>query len=278
MGYRDFFRNFFHVSTNEVRGYFILFIIVLVSLAVPIIVNTAINSNSIQDARDLAILDSLIKVLDKDIKVQGTFLIDPNTTSVDSLMAVGLRKDIAHRIIKYRENGGRFRYREDLKKIYGLDKKMYKDLEQHLILPYKPTSKRKNQKSYLSINKARIIDIKNSAGLDGALPGRVIRYRNKLGGYVSENQYEEIYGLTKDQVRQLKLHFYISKNFVPHKINVNNCSLEDLSKHPYISEDLANAIVRYREINGSLQGIEELSTFSLVNEQQRNKLFPYLEF
>ena len=278
-GVRDFFRGLFEVSTNEVKGYYILFIIVLFSLAVPLIIKTTINTNSIQDADDLAMLDSLVKVLNWKVEVvQGDFLIDPNETSYDSMVAGGFRKDIARRIINYREKGGQFRYREDLKKIYGLDEKMYKDLEPQLALPKKSVDKIKTQKSYLNINLVKVVDVINLTGLEGALSGRVIRYRDILGGYVSKNQFDEVYGLTEDQVNRLKSHFYISRSFVPHKVNINMGSWKDLSRHPYISNDLANAIVRYREINGSLKGIEELSAFSLVDKAQRNKLFPYLEF
>ncbi len=279
MGFRNFFRGLFAVSTNEVKGYFILFIIVLFSLAVPLIIKTTINTNSIQDAEDLAILDSLVKVLGRKVEVvQGNFLIDPNKTSYDSMVAGGFRKDIARRIINYREKGGQFKYSEDLKKIYGLNEKMYEDLKPQIALPIRSTDKKKLQKSYLNINLVKVVDIINMTGLEGALSGRVIRYRELLGGYVSENQFNEVYGLTEDQANRLKSYFYISRNFVPRRVNINLGSWKDLSRHPYISNDLANAIVRYREINGSIKGIEELSAFSLVDKALRKKLFPYLEF
>lgn len=278
MGYSNYFQKLFKVSTNEVRGYYVLFIIVLVSLAAPIILNKVINTNSIEDEKDLAILDSLVKVLKEDIETQKGSPIDPNHASFSSLVAIGMPKDIAHRTINYREKGGHFEYKEDLKKIYGLNKDMYEDLKSAIALPTISTDKEKTQKSYLSINKARTIDIKNIAGLNMTLSGRVIRYRDILGGYISENQFNEVYGLTEEEVNKLKKYFFISRKFIPQKINVNTCNPEDLSRHPYISNDLAKAIVRYREINGSLKGFEELSAFSLVNAQQRKKLFPYLEF
>lgn len=278
-GFKKIFRGLFEVSTNEVRGYYILFMIVLFSLAVPVVVKMSIDTNSFQDERDLAKLDSLVEILDRnEPMIPAAYLINPNSASYDSLIGVGMRKDIARRLINYRKSGGQFKYREGIMRIYGLDKKMFKDLAPHLALPDSQTYFAEVRSKPMDINKSKVLEVIRLAGLDGGLAGRVMNYRDLLGGYVSRDQFDEVYGLTDDQLKQLKNHFFISKHYKPMKIKVNRGSWQDLSRHPYISKELAKSIVRYREINGPLKGMNELSAFSLVDEQKRNQLFPYLEF
>ncbi len=80
------------------------------------------------------------------------FPFDPNKIGEDSMKLLGIPHWIAKRMIKYRNNGGRFRKKEDLKKIYGFRKEDYDRLEEYIILPlrepYKPSSKTIFKKNY----------------------------------------------------------------------------------------------------------------------------------
>ena len=48
------------------------------------------------------------------------FHFDPNKAPFEDLVRLGIREKVAHTIINYRSKGGKFRRKEDLKKIYGL--------------------------------------------------------------------------------------------------------------------------------------------------------------
>ncbi len=278
-GFKDFFRGLFEVTTNELKGYYVLFLVVLFSLLVPVIVKMTLEKNAVPEEKDLAVLDSLVRILDEHTVNTGqAYMIDPNKMSLDSLTGAGIREDIALRIVHYRQRGGQFRYREDLKRIYGLDEMMYKDLEARLALPDSMTYTEHLRKRRVDINRANVSDLMRLAGLDGKIAGRVIKYGRSLGGYVSEEQFDEIYGVPVEKLRLLKRFFYVSKNFVPVKIKVNRAGWRDLAKHPYIPEKLAGSIIRYREINGPIADMNELSAFSMVDEQREKRLSPYLEF
>jgi len=49
-------------------------------------------------------------------------------------MNTGLDDRVIRNILKYRENGGKFRSREDLKKIWGLDSSEYSRIETYIII------------------------------------------------------------------------------------------------------------------------------------------------
>ncbi len=278
-GFRDFFRGLFEVTTNELKGYFVLFLVVFFSLIVPLVVKTTMVNSPVPEEKDLVKLDSLVKILDdRPVTTGAQYMIDPNTTSYDSLTLAGIRKDIARRIVKYRRRGGRFRYREETMKIYGLDKEMYDNLKSRLALPDSLTYVNQLRHRHMDINKAEVSDLMLLAGLDGKLAGRVKKYGNLLGGYVSADQFDEIYGLPDDNLKLLKRYFYIAKNFVPVKIEINHEGWQELAKHPYISERLAKDIIKYRQLNGRIADMNELSAFRMVDAQRRVKLLPYIEF
>ncbi len=279
-GTNNFFRGLFDVSTSEMKGYFILFLVVLVSFAVPVAVKISIDDDSAQEEKDIAMLDSMVRILDRrrPAEKEETWLIDPNRTSGDSLIRAGIREGVARRIVSYRQHGGQFRYREDLKKIYGMDDETYRKLESRLALPDSVTYLKDQRKKRMDINRAGIRDLILLAGLEEKLAGRVVKFGRLLGGYVSTDQFEDIYDLPEENLKLMKAHFFVSKNFVPVRININRAGWQELARHPYISEQLAKSILRYRELNGRITGMNELSAFTMVDDGRSKKLFPYLEF
>jgi DNA uptake protein ComE-like DNA-binding protein len=238
-----------------------------------------LDDNEVAEEKDLAKLDSLVRILDgQRAAPEGMYLINPNTATYDRLIGAGIRKDIARRIIKYRKSGGKFKYREEILKIYGLDKEMYGELEPRLALPDSLAWSARLKKRGVDINKAGISDLIMLTGLDDKLARRVRKYGKLLGGYVSTAQFDEVYGLPADKLILLKRYFYIAKNFVPVKIEINRGSREELAHHPYIPDGLAKDIVKYRQVNGPIADMDELSAFSMVDEERREKLLPYLSF
>ena len=107
---------------------------------------------------------------------------------------------------------------------------------------------------------------------------RIVRYRDALGGYISEEQFDEVYGLPAEAAVSLKSLVYISKSFKPRLINVNEDSLLALQQHPDISDVLAEDIVRFREINTIIESEKVLSNFKSIDKSTFEKLILYLEF
>ncbi|MBP7477500.1 MAG: helix-hairpin-helix domain-containing protein [Chitinophagales bacterium] len=66
---------------------------------------------------------------------------NPNTASVEVLMGMGLKSKVAHTIIHYRNKGGKFYKKEDMKKIYGLSAAEYKGIEAYIQLESKGDKK-----------------------------------------------------------------------------------------------------------------------------------------
>ena len=123
-----------------------------------------------------------------------------------------------------------------------------------------------------------VADLVSVVGSDERLSARIVSYGRKLGGYTSMDQLYEVYGADSSLVTMLQEHFFIELDFLPMKVNINRMAFEFIREHPYISDELAKAIVRYRELNGPIKDFNELIHFRSVDQRQIKKLFPYLEF
>ncbi len=61
-------------------------------------------------------------------------------------------------------------------------------------------------------------------------------------------------------------------------IRINHDDFDRLKRHPYISDQLAEDIIRYREINSSIESEKVLANFKSIDKRYFKKLILYLDF
>lgn len=125
----------------------------------------------------------------------------------------------------------------------------------------------------IDINKTNPFEIKSLCNFNIILCKRIISYRNLLGGFIKKNQYEEIFNITKSQLKILKERTNISKNFIPKKINIKKCSFKNLIRHPYISYNQAKIIIRNKH---KFKYLNSLLNKTNLNQKWQTKIKPYL--
>lgn len=89
-------------------------------------------------------------------------------------------------------------------------------------------------------------------------------------------QIEEVYNINETAVAQLGKYTFIAENFVPKKLSINRGDIRELSGHPYISYELAKAILDHRKTYGKFTSLEDLKEVHLVDDQLLGRLSPYL--
>ena len=77
---------------------------------------------------------------------QELFHFDPNNAPAKDLLMLGFSQNLATRITRYREKGGKFKTKSDLLKIYGVDSTFYQRLYPFISLPEREANKRKEDK------------------------------------------------------------------------------------------------------------------------------------
>jgi DNA uptake protein ComE-like DNA-binding protein len=129
---------------------------------------------------------------------------------------------------------------------------------------------------YFDINTADEVQLSTIKGIGPVLAARIVKLRNKLGGFISQTQYQEVYGLRPEVVARLKKRTCISVGFQPKKLDINTADTQTLAVHPYITYQQARGIVHYRAQHGPFLTAEALSALVLIDEATLEKLKPYL--
>lgn len=215
------------------------------------------------------------------------FFFDPNTLDADGWRRLGLRDKTIKTIHNYRTKGGRFYKPEDLSKIWGLPKGFYERVKPYIRLPQPegqtaradfeaaPKAYTPKAPTIIEVNTADTTALIALPGIGSKLAGRIVAFRNKLGGFASLSQIAETYGLPDSTFQKIKSRLSVDVSGVK-KININTAAKEELKMHPYIKWALANAIVAYREQHGAFLSVDDVKKSMLMDETLFEKLKPYL--
>lgn len=218
------------------------------------------------------------------------FPFDPNTADSMQLRRLGLTAWQVRNIRKYRAAGGIYRTKESFARLYGLTAKKYKELEPYirispdyqpaaLLFPEEQPIVRDTLRFPLKIKDDETVDINaNDTAVYKKVPGigtyfsrQIADYGRRLGGYISIDQLDEIYGFPKESKR-----FFSLPPTNIHKMNINSLSVNELRQHPYINYYQARAIVDYRRQHGPLKSLKELSLLPDFPDEAIRRLEPYV--
>lgn len=213
------------------------------------------------------------------------FEFDPNKIGVEEWMKLGFSEKQAENIEKAKAKGWKFYKPEDLKEVYVVGEENYNRLAPYIQIdpgnfPGKTFSKtiyseRPKEKFVVDINTADSFLFERQRGIGPAIASRIIRYRERLGGFVSKEQIKEVWGMPDSTYQSLKDRFIVN-NVSIRKVNVNTADFETMRKHPYINYTYAKVIDAYRKQHGNFTTIEGLKKIPVINDSIYQKLEPYI--
>lgn len=126
---------------------------------------------------------------------------------------------------------------------------------------------------HIEINGADTTLLMKIPGIGSYYASRIVRYRERLGGFASAQQLEEIDGLPESAIAYIKI-----DNQQIHKMNLNKLTLNQLKKHPYLNFYQAKEICDYRRLKGPLHSIEDLKLLKDFPPDEIDRLKPYICF
>lgn len=279
----SFIRSAFGFSQTETNAFVILLPLMFIVIISEPVYRTYLMYNKPGDLQDTKRLDSLIATWDwsekKAVDSVTLFAFDPNKATVDQLTSLGIPSRTAAGIVNYRNKGGKFRVKSDLKKMYGLDTGIYASLVPFILLPDRfrasQQSPKKNVEKF-DLNLADTTQLKSIYGIGPAIARRIAAYRSSLGGFIMLDQLYEVWGLDSTVVRRLAEKSVIATGFTPDKLPINHCGEQELARHPYIRTKLARAIVNYRFQHGNFGSVDDLRKVIIVDEKAFQRIVPYL--
>ena len=198
------------------------------------------------------------------------FNFNPNSVSEYELESLGLSSGQAKTLINFKQKGGKFYKKEDLKKIYSISDELYNKLE-----PYISIERDENEISIIELNSATKEQLKKIRGIGEKTAERLIVYRTQLGGYSNLNQLDDVYGLDST-IKNNKTTYFIINTEVLSKIRINNVTFKELLYHPYCDYNTTKKIINYREMHGDFISIEQILENNLIKAKQYRKIAPYL--
>lgn len=235
----------------------------------------------------------------KEVQVR-LFKFNPNGLSIADWKKLGLSEKQAQVIKNYEEKGGKFRTKEDVQKMYTISDSTYLKLEPYILLPNESEFENQNSKKLAakvydeknedskSVKKKKeypklIVDVNTADsatflklyGIGPYFSGKMVSYREALGGYSNLNQLTEIWNFNDSMLIRLSDQLVIHQIEIK-KLNVNQLNAKELQKHPYINWNVANSIVNIRNKHGEYQRLEDLKKSVLISDSLLQKLSPYL--
>jgi DNA uptake protein ComE-like DNA-binding protein len=126
---------------------------------------------------------------------------------------------------------------------------------------------------HIEINGADTTLLMKIPGIGSYYASRIVRYRDRLGGFASAQQLEEIDGLPESSIAYIKIDEQQIR-----KMNLNKLTLNQLKKHPYLNFYQAKEICDYRRLKGPLHSIEDLKLLKDFPPDEIERLKPYICF
>ena len=230
--------------------------------------------------------------------LSSPFYFDPNELSEEQWVNMGMKTKIIRNIMRYRDKGGAFRDNDGFRKIYGMEDSIFAILDPYIRIKEKekkPSSsyinydnnkdstkqintytKYKPDTVMIELNAADSASLLALHGIGPSYAGRIIKYRERLGGFIKVEQLLEILGMDSIRYNQFREQITVNPDPVK-KIDLNLVTFKELMRHPYFEYYLVKAIFNYKDEIKAYDSVGQLRKIPVMFEELYEKIAPYLE-
>ena len=216
---------------------------------------------------------------------------DPNFADSIDLSSLGLPSFVVRNIMKYRQKGGHFRTVESLARVYGLTEEKFTELKPYVRIAHveknkpekgdtvvRPVWKERRAYKYqegtlVDVNTADTAELKKVPGIGSGIAKAIVSYRERLGGFCSVKQLEEV-----DYVTPALLKWFKLETPSVRKLDINKMTLDALRSHPYLNFYQAKVIVEHRRKKGPIKSLSQLALYEEFTEKDLKRLSAYINF
>jgi len=291
----DSVKSFFKYSRQQRSGIFLLFaIIIAIQLLYFFIDFSSFSKASAQKEKWLSFqskIDSLKQ--DKLNYVPKIYPFNPNFITDYKGYKLGMSVVEIDRLLAFRKQN---KYVNSAQEFQAVTK--VSDSLLNVIAPYFKfpdwvnnkkefaTYKKFDNKAFAKKEKLVIIDINLATqedlikiyGIGEAISLRILKFKESLGGFVSMEQMNDVWGLSPEVIENLNAHFKVPANPKVKKIDINNASIKELSLFPYFKYPISKNIVTYRSMNGDIKNSEDLTKINGLSIEKAKIIALYLDF
>jgi len=283
-------RQYFNFSQKELNGVLVLLLLLVIVWLIPMFLNDTPESFDVEKAKkEMAefernlVPDKVYSYREVELNQErATYAdFDPNGLPAERWKQLGLSEKQIAVIKRFESKGGHFYKKEDVKKMYVISPETYAKLEPYIqISP--PQFEQKNtptkaSKVRIDLNTADSLALDQVSGIGPAFAIRILKYRERLGGFYALEQLKEVYGVDSAHFAQWLPQLFLNTAAI-RKIDINTASFEELKRHPYLSYKQINALIQYRKQHGAYATLSDLKNIPLFTDEILRKLAPYFIF
>lgn len=298
-------KDFFYYSKSERRAVYLLSLLIVVfavgSIVLPYHVKEVeeLTAEEVKEKESLWIRVHEQKQHHADYvrppkrKVELTAF-DPNLADSIDFLKLGLPSFMAHNILKYRAKGGTFATPEAFSRIYGMTEEQFVALKPYIRISEafvrKPDTMRVSipivapsdtfpkvvkypEGTLVNVAMSDTAELKRIPGIGSGIAKAIVSYRNRLGGFYTLEQLQEVSHVTPEMMKWFSL-----EDTIIRKMDINKMGLDKLRSHPYLNFYQAKVIVEHRKKRGKITSLSQLSLYEEFTEKDLERLAVYFSF
>jgi len=288
-------KSFFKFSREQRTGVFLLFTIIIIFQLVYFFVDFSSFSKESPEKENWLSLQSQIDSLkqEKLDYVPKIYPFNPNFITDYKGYKLGMSVPEIDRLLAFRKQNKYVNSAKEFQAVTKVSDSLLNAISPYFKFPdwvnnkkefaaykkYDNTAFAKKEKMVvIDINQATQEDLIKIYGIGEAISLRILKFKESLGGFVSMEQMNDVWGLSPEVIENLNTHFKISATPTVKKIDINNASIKELSLFPYFKYPISKNIVTFRSMNGDIKNIEDLTKIKGLSIEKAKIIALYLNF
>ena len=272
----NLFKSHFWYNKRQRNGILFLVLLIVVLQGIYFFTNSSSLKEIDSDVSDIKAyqqqIDSLkeIQLQKKEVKL---YPFNPNYITDFKGYQLGMSLEEIDKLLEFRKTGKYVNSTKDFQKVTGISDSLLvvispyfkfpewvnqRSAKQNKTFTNKKTTKANNNIINHDINKVTANQLKKLNGIGDKLAKRIIAYRELLNGFTFNKQLYEVYYLDKETAGHVLKFYWVIKEPLIKKTNINEASFKEVLHLPYLNYELTKKIFRYRDENGNFSNLEEL--------------------
>lgn len=286
-------KSHFRFTKSQKNGIFFILLIIVIIQVVYVFVDFGSKRSPHSESKKIALflhkIDSLKQI--EEVKLQfKIYPFNPSFITDYKGYQLGLSIQEIDKLLKHREKGDYINSASHFQKISGVNDSLLEVLKPYFkfpawVLEKQVEKKEREDKEKTLFAKFGVRDINNASykdfmqvkGVSESLAKRIVKYRNKLSFYTTNDQLYEVWYLKKPLGDRILKYFKVLKPVYVQKININTANFKEILKIVYIDYELTKKIMDYRDEIAEYQSLNELKNIPGFPMDKFDRIILYLE-
>ncbi|MEL1239694.1 ComEA family DNA-binding protein [Flavobacterium flavipallidum] len=289
--------NNFKFTKDQQKGVFLLLFIIIVLQILYFFCDFSLVSKKNPEKQQWLALESQMDSMENNLKnrIREMYPFNPNFISDYKGYQLGMSVAEIDRLHAFRKENKYVNSAKEFQMVTGVSDSLLNRIAPYFKFPdwvkhkkeFKPIAFSNNKFDHYSkkeklivkdINQATQEDLIKIYGIGEAISTRILKLKESLGGFVSMEQMNDVWGLSPEVVGRLNSGFKVGSLSNIKKIDINNASIKELAQFPYFKYNLAREIVIYRSMNGDIKNAGDLRKIKGFPVDKESIIGLYLNF